>query len=170
MTSTSASGLTVPIRAEHIDAALVTAREDQEAFRQAELAWLDERFPFLKARVEFAFSGHIGEFGIVKAEAVMAGMLLGSHAVRKCLDDEIEPAKLNFMRHFGSTTVTSEKQFEVYNRNWDTAEILGQIFDDPKLVASLMEIKHPSARNAAAVQLVCLCFAEMPFATEQQTN
>jgi hypothetical protein len=170
MTTAERTGVDIPIKAEHIRAALATARQNQETFGQDEMEWLEAHFPFLKSRIDFAFGAHIPEFGIVKAEAVWSGMLLGSHAVRKCLDDEIEPAKRNLLRHFGKVSITSTDQLDLYSRNWDNAETLGRIFDDEDIVASLMEIRHPSSRNAAAVQIVCLCFAEMPGAIERPAN
>jgi hypothetical protein len=151
----------IPIRAQHIRKALGTAREDQDAFRKAERTWLEANHPLLALHFSLVFEHVIKNRGIEAADAMLAGCVLGSRAVRLCVEAE----GMDYQVAIDTTlrNLSEEAQYaDQFDSSWDTAPKLNQVFGNTELTTALMDIKHDNARDGAAVTIGNMCLKSLP--------
>lgn len=163
--SVNDANLVIPIRGSHIRDSLTLARQDQVGFRQAEMTWLETNNPLMKIQVSALFGLVHKDRGIEAAFKVMAGKMLGNHAVRLCVADDLEAykvAKLNYHRNHDIDQRRLSLPGTKVPTRWDTTESLATVFGDEDLVAAIMNVDSDESRYAAAVAIAYFCLSEVP--------
>lgn len=139
--------LLVPVRAAHVGLALAEARIDQDEFRRAEQAWLEDNCGYVALDIKEGYQNAIKLGGIEKADAMLAGTMLGHRVVRHATEesDTYEESAANYKRN---------RAFPIFgtagNTMWNTPEVLKAVFGEMTLVDALMEIRHDAARDGAS--------------------
>lgn len=161
--------LLLPIKGEHIREALAQGRVDQEKLRRDELQWLDNYNPLFGIRLKAIFETAIKAHGITSGEALFAGSLLGHRSVRFCVASSIiEHGADTGLYHVGMDNFVRNSRSKPLEQGLTrpvqlSAEgPLTTTFEDPDLVAAMLEISHPVARDSAATIVSFFCYDEVP--------
>ncbi len=159
------TSLDLPLEAQHLNRALLKAREIGDSFRAEEMRWLDKNNTYTAIHFQDMYRLKIDISGIVEADYFLRGCALGSAAVR--LSSEESPfdysrAINNYQNNLRSQTQKHSLRRNDFQKVYDNPLLLSRLFKDQELIDVIMSIVHPTARDATAVTLGYFCLKEIP--------
>ncbi|HUD06847.1 MAG TPA: hypothetical protein VMR34_03075 [Candidatus Saccharimonadales bacterium] len=160
MASPEQPRLIVPIQGLHVRQALALARPNQDGFRKDEMEWMERHSTLMWVHFKELFEASIRVNGLEDSEARFAGDTLGHRAVRLCTGGG--PDYDSVRDNFHHNLELDKRHVDMTDEPWNSEEILKRIFPDSDLTAALMEIRHGTARDAAAITSGFMCLAEVP--------